>query len=42
VVLAGSSWVVAADFPRSRVVEPLGIVFIVKTVAGWRLWYRFQ
>jgi len=41
-VLAGSSWLVAADFPRSRVVEPIGIVFIVKTVAGWRLWYRFQ
>ena len=40
--LPGASWVIVAQFPRSQVVRPPGVVFLAKARKGWRLWYRYR
>ena len=40
--LAAASWVIVAEFPRSQVVRPPGVVFLVRARGGWRLWYRYR
>jgi len=39
-IVALATWIVTGQFPAASASGSLGIFFLVKTPAGWRVWWK--